>query len=219
VGGAHVTASLVSQESVHRAEETPIVVVLGPPGSGKGTQCEHLARALGLGHVSTGQALRDEIGHGTRLGVRAAQYVESGRLVPDDIVVQAMTAALARCPRSPGVLLDGFPRTEAQAALLDELGLGTVRLAAALVVPRAVLLERLRSRGRADDRVEVVRTRLLSYEVETRPLLDYYVRRGTLVHVDGNRAAAEVTATLTAQLAHCGITSGRQRTGIAALTN
>ena len=214
-----MTASLVSQETVRHVERAPIIVVLGPPGSGKGTQCEHLAQALGLGHVSTGQALRDEIGRGSRLGIRAARYVESGRLVPDELVVEAMTEALARCARAPGVLLDGFPRTESQAALLDELGLGTVRLAAALVVPRAVLLERLRSRGRADDRVEIVRTRLLSYEVETRPLLDYYVRRGILVHVDGNRAAAEVTATLTAQLARCGIAIGRQRSGFAALAN
>jgi adenylate kinase len=214
-----MTASLVSPESVRQVGSAPIVVVLGPPGSGKGTQCEHLARALGLGHVSTGQALRDEIDRASPLGARAARYVEAGRLVPDELVVEAMTAALARCPRSPGVLLDGFPRTESQAALLDELGLGTVRLAAALVVPRAVLLERLRSRGRADDRVEVVRTRLLSYEVETRPLLDYYVRRGILVHVDGNRAAAEVTATLTAQLSRCGIASGPRRSGFAAAAN
>jgi adenylate kinase len=214
-----MTASLVSQESVRGVDTTPIVVVLGPPGSGKGTQCEYLARALGLGHVSTGQALRDEIDRVTPLGARAASYVESGRLVPDELVVEAMTAALARCPRSPGVLLDGFPRTETQAALLDELGLGTVQLAAALVVPRAVLLERLRSRGRADDRAEIVRTRLLLYEVETRPLLDYYVRRGILVHVDGNRAAGEVTATLTAQLVRRRIVSARLRTGFAALAN
>ena len=219
MGGARMTASLVSPESVRGDDGTPIVVVLGPPGSGKGTQCEHLARALGLGHVSTGQALRDEIGRESRIGVRAARYVESGRLVPDELVVEATTAALARCATSPGVLLDGFPRTESQAALLDELGLGTVLLAAALVVPRAVLLERLRTRGRADDRVDIVRTRLLSYEVETRPLLDYYVRRGILVHVDGNRAAGEVTAALSAHLARCGLASRRQRTGVAALTN
>jgi adenylate kinase len=214
-----MTASLVSQDVVSRGEQTAIVVVLGPPGSGKGTQCQRLAGALGLGHVSTGQALRDQIGRGTSLGERAARFVESGRLVPDDVVVEAMTAALARCARSPGVLLDGFPRTSSQAALLDELGLGTVRLAVALVVPRTVLLDRLRSRGRADDRVDIVRTRLLAYEVETRPLLDYYVRRGILVHVDGNRAAADVTGALTTQLATCGMASHRRRSGVPALAN
>jgi adenylate kinase len=200
-----MTASLVSHEAIRHVDDTSIVVVLGPPGSGKGTQCERLARSLGVAHVSTGNALRDEIGRGTRLGVQAARYVETGRLVPDDLVVEVMTSTLARCPRSSGVLLDGFPRTEAQAALLDELGLGTVRLAVALLVPRAVLLERLRSRGRADDRIDVVRTRLLSYEVQTRPLLDYYVRRGILVHVDGNRAPAEVTESLNAQLVRLGV--------------
>jgi adenylate kinase len=214
------TAPLVSQEDNRREGQTALVVVLGPPGSGKGTQCAELARSLGLAHVSTGNALRDEMRRRSRLGLDAARYVQTGRLVPDLLVLEVMTSALARCTGSSGVLLDGFPRTEAQAELLDELGFGTVRLAAALLVSRAVLLERLRVRGRVDDRIDVVKTRLLSYETETRPLLDYYVRRGILMHVDGNRPAGEVTAALTAQLLRRGITrTPRRVTGAAAAAN
>jgi adenylate kinase len=212
---------MVSGDTGRYHGDPSLVVVLGPPGSGKGTQCRELSRTLGVAHVSTGDALRDEMRRRSTLGIQAARFVEGGLLVPDELVVEVTTAALARCPAPAGVLLDGFPRTEVQAALLDELGFGTVRLAIALVVPRVALLERLRARGRADDRIEVVRTRLLSYEVETRPLLDYYVRRGILVHVDGNRAAGEVTATLAAQLAtrEIGIASLRPGRGIAAIAN
>jgi adenylate kinase len=189
-----------------------LVVVLGPPGSGKGTQCARLAATLGLAHVSTGDALREEARRGTRLGNLASRHLDSGGLVPDHLVIGAVTTALARCRRFPGVLLDGFPRTEAQAVALDELGAGAVRLAAALVVSRAVLLERLRNRGRTDDRSDIVRRRLIAYEVETRPLLDFYARNGMLVHVDGNRSPTEVTTTLAAHLAAVGIVPMRYPT-------
>jgi len=182
-----------------------LVVVLGPPGSGKGTQCARLAATLGLTHVSTGDALRDEASHGTRLGRLAAHYLDNGDLVPDELVIETMMRALARSEGFPAVLLDGFPRTEAQAVALEDLDLGCVRLAAALLVSRAVLLERLRNRGRPDDRSEIVRRRLIAYEVETRPLLDYYARNGLLVHVDGNRSPTEVTTTLSGHLAAVGI--------------
>ncbi|HZP29554.1 MAG TPA: nucleoside monophosphate kinase [Acidimicrobiia bacterium] len=203
-------APLISNRAIDaRDSDATLVVLLGPPGAGKGTQCERLARRLGLTHVSTGHALREEVRRGTRLGALAARYLDRGRLVPDALVVDAMTNAIARSGATSGVLLDGFPRTAPQARLLEDLDLGTVRLAVALIVPRAVLLERLRSRGRADDQIDVLRTRLISYETDTRPLLDHYGRRGILVHVDGNRSADEVTATLAGHLVAAGVSPAR----------
>jgi adenylate kinase len=183
----------------------PLVVVLGPPGSGKGTQCERLASTLGLAHVSTGDALRREVLNRSTLGLCAARYLRDGCLVPDELVLEIVTNAVARSREVPGVLLDGFPRTSSQAQALEQLGLGTVRVAAVLVVPRIVLLERLRDRSRADDRLDVVRRRLIDYEVETRPLLERYGREGVLVHVDGARSRAAVTETLGALLQAAGI--------------
>ncbi len=197
-------APLISNRAIDaRDSDATLVVLLGPPGAGKGTQCERLARRLGLTHVSTGHALREEVRRGTRLGALAARYLDRGRLVPDALVVDAMTNAIARSGATSGVLLDGFPRTAPQARLLEDLDLGTVRLAVALI------LERLRSRGRADDQIDVLRTRLISYETDTRPLLDHYGRRGILVHVDGNRSADEVTATLAGHLVAAGVSPAR----------
>jgi len=201
-------APLVTDQTERQRGEVPLVVVLGPPGSGKGTQCERMASALGLAHVSTGHALREQVRLGTRLGIEASRYMEHGQLVPDDLVVEAVTESLEQCGARAGVMLDGFPRTASQALLLDELGIGTVRLAAALVVPRTALLERLRARGRTDDHIDVVRKRLLTYETETRPLLDHYGRRGILVLVDGHRGPAEVSAALRTHFVAAGVASG-----------
>jgi adenylate kinase len=183
----------------------PLIVVLGAPGSGKGTQCARLAETLDLAHVSTGDALRREVRIGSVLGRRAAHSLHHGHLVPDEIVLEAVTKALAQCRDARGVLLDGFPRTETQARALERLGLGTVRVAPLLVVPRIALLERLRDRGRVDDRLDVVRRRLVSHEIETRPLVEFYGRHGLLVHVDGNRSPGDVTDTLRLHLLAAGI--------------
>jgi adenylate kinase len=190
----------------------PLVVVLGAPGSGKGTQCERLGDALGLAHVSTGDALRREVHSGSALGQRAERSLRSGHLVPDELVLETVTKALAQCRGARGVLLDGFPRTETQARSLELLGFGSVQVAAVLVVPRIALLERLRDRRRADDRLDIVRRRLIAYEVETRPLLELYGRHGVLVHVDGNRSRDEVTDTLRTHLLAAGI--GTSRTSV-----
>ena len=186
----------------------PLVVVLGPPGSGKGTQCERLASKFGLAHVSTGDALRREVLSRSPLGRSAERFLRAGRLVPDELVLEIVTTSVARCRGVPGVLMDGFPRTSSQAQSLEDLGLGTVRVAAVLVVPRIVLLERLRDRRRADDRLDIVRRRLIDYEVDTRPLLERYGRDGVLHHVDGSRSRAEVTGTLGTLLQVVGIGGG-----------
>src|SRR5262249_37680442 len=104
-----------------------LVVGLGPPGSGKGTQCARLAAVVGLAHVSTGDARRNEVEHGTRLGLLAARYLDNGHLVPDELVIETVLRALARNGDFSAVLLDGFPRTEAQAVALEELDAGSVR--------------------------------------------------------------------------------------------
>jgi adenylate kinase len=207
------STSVISGAGGDGSTAAPVVVVLGPPGSGKGTQCARLAATEGVVHISTGDALRDEIRRGSRLGVAAAEHVAAGRLVPDALVIDAVCQALDRCRGSAGILLDGFPRTEAQAVALAALDVGAVRLVAALVVPRAVLLDRLRNRGRADDEPDVVRRRLISYEVETRPILDFYARDGLLVHVDGNRSATEVTTSLAGHLRAAGVVTARAAAG------
>lgn len=182
----------------------PVAVILGPPGSGKGTQCARLAERLGVVHVSTGDVLRDEMRLRSRLGRRVGGYVDIGALVPDGLVLEVVHEALERHQHADGVLLDGFPRTIDQAEGLGRLR-NEVRVAVALVVPRNALVRRLAERGRADDRPEVVRRRLASYQRETRPLLDWYAARGVLVHVDGDRATGEITRVLTRLVRNAGV--------------
>ncbi len=177
-------------------DDPPLVVLLGPPGSGKGTQCSRLADEIGVAHVSAGDALRDAMARGSRLGEYARGFVESGRLVPDEVVIDVIAEELDRLDEPPGVLLDGFPRTVAQAVALEELRPGGVRLAIELVVPTLILMRRLALRGRTDDRPEVLRTRLASYERETRPLLAWFEARGRLQLIDGNRRHTAVTTAL-----------------------
>lgn len=183
------------------------VVLVGPPGSGKGTQGPPLAAHLGVPYVSTGEALRAEIQATTPLGRRVAALVDGGELVPDDLVLELVAAAL---DESGGYVLDGFPRTVAQARLLEGDGspVAPPDLAVHLDVPAAVVHERLARRAveesRADDDDPAVTDhRLRVYEEETAPLVDRYRTRGALVTVDADRPAQEVTAaTLAAVEAH-----------------
>jgi len=184
--------------------EPPLVVVLGAPGSGKGTQSSRLAALLGAVHVSTGDVLREEVRKGSPLGRHVRTFIETGRLVPDSLVVDVVVNVLERHQRAAAVLLDGFPRTVGQAEQLERL-FQPVRLAVALVVPRPVLVRRIATRGRSDDAGEIVHDRLAAYYRETRPLLDWYATRGVLVLVDGDRAVDEVTASLTRSLRSAGI--------------
>ena len=177
-------------------DDPSLVVLLGPPGSGKGTQCSRLVQELGVAHVSAGDALRDAMARGSRLGEYARAYVEAGRLVPDEVVIDVVAEELGRLDDPPGVLLDGFPRTVAQAVALEELRPGGVRLAIELVVPTLILMRRLALRGRTDDRPDVLRTRLASYERETRPLLAWFEARGRLQLIDGTRRHSAVTTAL-----------------------
>ena len=176
----------------------PTVALLGPPGSGKGTQAERLRDRSGFTTLATGDLLREARAAGTDLGHRASEYMDRGDLVPDELIVAMMRDAIARAD-GEAILLDGFPRTVAQAdALADALrDRGRELTAAVLVdVPDDVVVERIsgRRQGRKDDQPETVRERLRVYHRETAPLVAYYDERGLLRRVDGSRDADAVAA-------------------------
>jgi adenylate kinase len=169
----------------------PIVALLGPPGSGKGTQAERLRDRLGFTTLSTGELLREARAAETELGRRAAPDMDRGDLVPDDLMVAIVRDAIAKLDGEP-ILLDGFPRTVAQAdalaAALAERG-RELTSAVLIDVPDDIVVDRISTRGegRRDDRPETVRERLRVYHHETEPLAAYYAGRGLLRRVDGAR--------------------------------
>ncbi|MYB24849.1 MAG: adenylate kinase [Acidimicrobiia bacterium] len=176
-------------------EVSRVVVVLGRQGSGKGTQCDLLQQRYDrVSHVSTGEMLRDAAASGTPLGRRAEALMTAGDLVPDDVVCDVVAERLGPLLRSGNtVLLDGFPRTPAQADALSEM-VGTDGLAGAVLleVGNEDALERMLVRGRADDTAAGIARRLELYETQTAPLVDWFAVRGLLRRVDGTGAVAEV---------------------------
>ncbi|MEE9581764.1 MAG: adenylate kinase [Acidimicrobiia bacterium] len=179
------------------------LLMLGPPGAGKGTQAEMLCRAIGIPHVSTGVMLRDHVERGTDLGARAKEIMDAGDLVPDDIVIAMVEERLSAEDAICGFLLDGFPRTRAQAEALDDV-LGSDRALEAvinLVAPEEEVVQRILSRGRSDDTEEAVRTRIAVYGEQTAPLIAFYEARGLLTQVDGVGDIEAVLARVVAVLA------------------
>ena len=179
------------------------VVFLGPPGSGKGTQAARLATELGVPHVSTGEMLRQAVGGGSELGARVKGILDSGTLVPDEVMAGVVRERLAAGDCGRGFLLDGYPRTLPQGELLEGLLAASGRTldhVAFLDVPDDELVRRLRARGRSDDTVETIRRRLEEYESKTSPLRDRYAARGLLRRVDGTGAPDQVLARLRAAL-------------------
>jgi len=175
------------------------VLLLGPQGAGKGTQGKLVAAEHGIPHVATGDMLRAAIADGSELGRQVRPLYDAGRLVPDDLMIELIRDRLAREDTAEGFVLDGFPRTPAQAAALDEL-LDEIGRPLTVVLefqlPEEVAIERLRRRaedeGRADDTPEAIRTRLRLYHEETEPLIEHYRARGNLVGVRADRPVAEV---------------------------
>ena len=177
------------------------LVLLGPPGAGKGTQAARISATWGIPHVSTGEMLREAIAEGTDLGRRVEDVMARGHLVSDQLVAEVVEQRLDREDARDGYLLDGFPRTAAQAALLDEiLARRGERLDAVLLleIPEDVAIARMRTRRksggevRADDNVETFRERLRVYGEKTRPMLEVYEKQGLLRRVDGTGAIDDV---------------------------
>ncbi len=176
------------------------IVFLGPPGTGKGTQAKVLGKRLGVPAISTGDMLREAVRRETALGRHAKAIMEAGALVPDEVVIGLIRERIASPDAARGFLLDGFPRTIAQAEALEQLlednGTPLDRVVN-LAVPEANLLDRLLGRceqeGRSDDRPETVRERLRVYIEKTSPLVAFYEASGLLAHVDGFGSVDDVT--------------------------
>jgi len=168
------------------------IVLLGAPGSGKGTQAKRLKVDLGIAHISTGDLLRAAVRAGTPLGLKAKAVMESGQLVSDDIVLGLLEERLAQSDTKPGFILDGYPRNLAQANALDELLARVGQPLDAVVklnVPDAAIVKRCEIRfeqeHRADDNPETVRKRLAVYAEQTAPVADFYAQRELLTEIDG----------------------------------
>lgn len=173
------------------------VVMLGAPGSGKGTQAELLARVLGVPAISTGAMLREAVERGTPLGARVKSIMSAGALVDDALMAEVVEERLDSEDARRGFLLDGYPRTAVQAETLDRLlAARQVELDAAVLldVPEPVLVKRALGRQRADDKEEVIRERLRVYREKTEPLIDRFLRRSVLRKVDGDRKVDEITS-------------------------
>jgi adenylate kinase len=177
------------------------LVILGPPGAGKGTQAERLSEKYGIPHISTGDLFRANISEGTDLGVEAKKYMDAGELVPSAITVDMVRSRLAEPDAVNGFILDGFPRSTGQADSLAEILVPMNEKLDAVIsfeVPEDTVVERMLARGRADDTEEVIRNRMRVYANETAPLLDYY---GDFVtHIDAVGSVDEVLGRVTSQL-------------------
>jgi adenylate kinase len=175
------------------------IVFVGPPGSGKGTQAKRLIERLSIVHLSTGDMLRQARADGTELGNQAAECMDGGGLVPDELVVGIVAERIAQPDCQAGCLFDGFPRTIAQAEALDaELARAGTPLDMVLELKADAeelarrMLQRAEIEGRADDTPETIANRMEVYREQTSPLLDYYRQQGKLVSVDGMGTPDEV---------------------------
>ena len=168
-----------------------LLVLLGGPGAGKGTQAELLQSRLGLVHLSSGDLFRALESRSDRLARLIKEKISAGDLVPDELTTQLITAEVERiCADGPGVVIDGFPRTSGQARLFDDwLSMLGARIAAVvhLKVDNEVKVNRTLHRGRSDDRPEIIDHRIAVYDAATRPVFDHYREQGIIFDIDGDR--------------------------------
>lgn len=171
------------------------IVFIGPPGAGKGTQAVRVASHFWLKHLSTGDLLREARDAGEPIGLKVAKYLDDGRLVPDEIVIELVARVLEEDHDAAGHLFDGFPRTRAQAIALDKLldeVLMPLTAALEFVVPEEELYTRLFKRKREDDSEETIRKRMQDYAALTKPLVEYYEEKGILRRIDAVGTPDEV---------------------------
>jgi adenylate kinase len=189
-------------DTLYEPQEKPvtIVILMGPPGSGKGTQAEALAGRLGVPAISTGEIFRASVAGETELGRKAKQYLDAGEYVPDQLANAMVRERLAEDDTRSGFLLDGYPRTLDQVAVLDELLAAQDRRLDAVVeleVDPEELVQRLLRRAelehRSDDTEEIIRRRLQVYTEQTLPLIEVYAERGLVTPVDGAGEMDEVS--------------------------
>ncbi|MFZ9750613.1 MAG: adenylate kinase [Candidatus Nanopelagicales bacterium] len=181
------------------------IVLMGPPGAGKGTQAISLASELGIPHISTGDIFRSNVSAETELGVLAKKYMDAGEYVPDSVTNEMVKNRLAEPDAKSGFLLDGYPRTVAEVAELDSV-LNKLGAAVDLVIELTVdidevvnrLVQRAAQQGRSDDSEDVIRRRLAVYTEQTAPLIEAYRARGLLKAVDGMGEIEQVRARLAA---------------------
>ena len=175
-------------------------ILFGPPGAGKGTQASAMVEKYNLRHLSTGELLRKEIAEGTELGKKAKSLIDAGALVPDEVVEGMIDNAFKTTEGVAGFLLDGFPRTIAQAEALDKILAGNgekVTSIVSIMIPDEMIIERISHRaaieGRADDAdVTIIKNRIDTYHSQTEPLIEYYTKAGSYNEVDGVGSIEEV---------------------------
>jgi adenylate kinase len=191
------------------------LLLLAPPGGGKGTQGDRLAAHFGVRHIAAGDLLRAEAQAGGDLGREIAAYQARGDLVPDQIVLDTLTPVVVSAAAAGGYILDGFPRTLSQAKAAAEIGVRygvTLESAVYLHAPEEVLTRRLLDRasqeGRTDDVADVIRHRFQVFAETTGPLITYYTQRGILVTVDGDQPPDAVTADILARLSALRLSRG-----------
>jgi adenylate kinase len=214
------------------------VVMLGPPGAGKGTQSERFARTHGLPKIATGDILREAVKAGTPMGRAAAAAMDAGELVGDDVMIGIVGDRLKRPDTKAGFVLDGFPRTVTQATALDKIMVGRGPLVVVdIVVPEDVLLRRLAARRicgscginapiewattcgqcggelvhRTDDSDGIVGERLKVYHLQTKPIVEFYAGRPTFRKIDGNRPPDVVTASMDKAICEASVVPGEAR--------
>jgi adenylate kinase len=186
------------------------IILLGPPGAGKGTQAQALQKRHGFVQLSTGDMLRAEVASGSALGQQAKDVMDAGKLMPDDIMVDIIAGRIAQPDCANGFILDGFPRTTAQAEALDRMleakGLKLDHVIE-VAVDDAILLDRIKTRAaqyagaaRSDDNSETLKARLAVYHQQTAPILPFYRKSGRLETVDGMQTIEEVTGQIEAIL-------------------
>jgi adenylate kinase len=183
------------------------LLLIGPPGSGKGTQGQLLSDKFGLSHIAAGDLLRAEVEEGTPIGKEAAEYLDRGELVPDELVITLIMPIVVSAVDAGGYVLDGFPRSVGQALVARGMAEEAGAIPDAVIyleASRDELVQRILARakveGRSDDTPEIVHNRLEVFDEATRPLVDYYRSRGLLHVVDANLSEEEVAAQIIAAI-------------------